>query len=415
MAIITVVTGLSLFTFSNPVVAQESRQIFLHDAIQTALDSNLIIRSAGFSVDVSKKLKGNALDLPKTSFEGQYGQINSFSKDNSFTISQSFAFPTVYANRFKLANANITSSEINQTVVRLEISSQVKLWYWQYVYLLSKQKLLSYQDSLYAGFLRAAELRSKAGETNRLEMITARSQSLEIKNQLFQISSDLEITARKLMLILNTSIQIIPADTELRLIYESIQEDTLSIEGNPSLKLIKQQVEIARLEKKVQQSQTLPDLSIGYFNQSMIGTQDVNGSQQTFGGGDRFSGVQAGISVPLWFPAYTSKNKAATIYYEKSQTDAENYSKSVSGSLKSLLDEFRKFSASVNYYESQAVPEADLIIDQASKSYKAGALDYLDFVLTLNRALTIKQNYLDALNNCNQTLISIDFVTGKIF
>jgi cobalt-zinc-cadmium resistance protein CzcA len=397
MAIITVVTGLSLFTFSNPVVAQESRQIFLHDAIQTALDSNLIIRSAGFSVDVSKKLKGNALDLPKTSFEGQYGQINSFSKDNSFTISQSFAFPTVYANRFKLANANITSSEINQTVVRLEISSQVKLWYWQYVYLLSKQKLLSYQDSLYAGFLRAAELRSKAGETNRLEMITARSQSLEIKNQLFQISSDLEITARKLMLILNTSIQIIPADTELRLIYESIQEDTLSIEGNPSLKLIKQQVEIARLEKKVQQS------------------QDVNGSQQTFGGGDRFSGVQAGISVPLWFPAYTSKSKAATIYYEKSQTDAENYSKSVSGSLKSLLDEYRKFSASVSYYESQAVPEADLIIDQASKSYKAGALDYLDFVLTLNRALTIKQNYLDALNNCNQTLISIDFVTGKIF
>jgi cobalt-zinc-cadmium resistance protein CzcA len=80
-----------------------------------------------------------------------------------------------------------------------------------------------------------------------------------------------------------------------------------------------------------------------------------------------------------------------------------------------LLDEYKKFSASVSYYESQAVPEADIIIDQASKSYKAGALDYLDFVLTLSRALTIKQNYLDALHNCNQTLISIDFVTGKIF
>ena len=43
------------------------------------------------------------------------------------------------------------------------------------------------------------------------------------------------------------------------------------------------------------------------------------------------------------------------------------------------------------------MPEAELIIEQATLSYKAGALDYLDYVLTLDRALAIKQNYLDAL------------------
>lgn len=410
-----IVFGLIFLSMSNALSGQEKRTINLHDAIQTALDSNLYIRSAGYSAEISKALKGAAFDLPKTSIEGQYGQFNSFSKDNSFTASQSFAFPTVYANRYKLANANIKSSELNKTVAQLEISSQVKLWYWQYVYLVSKQKLLIYQDSLYSGFMKAAELRSKVGETNRLEMITARTQSLEVKNQLFQVGSDLEITARKLMLILNSRVQSIPADSELRLMYSSLQIDTLSISGNPSLKLIEQQTEIARLEKKVQQSQILPDFSIGYFNQSIIGTQDVNGIPRTFGKGDRFSGIQAGISVPLWFPAYTSRSKAAKISHEKSLIDAENYSKFVSGNLKTLLDEYNKFSAVVKYYESQAIPEAEMIIDQASKSYKAGALDYLDYVLTLNKALTIKQNYLDAINNCNQTLISIDFVTGKTF
>ena len=69
----------------------------------------------------------------------------------------------------------------------------------------------------------------------------------------------------------------------------------------------------------------------------------------------------------------------------------------------------------MEYYEKQAVPEAELIIEQATLSYKAGALDYLDYVLTLNRALAIKQNYLDALNDCNQTIISIEYITGKIF
>jgi cobalt-zinc-cadmium resistance protein CzcA len=80
-----------------------------------------------------------------------------------------------------------------------------------------------------------------------------------------------------------------------------------------------------------------------------------------------------------------------------------------------ILDEYTKFSSSVEYYERQAVPEADIIIEQATLSYKAGALDYLDYVSTLNRALSIKQNYLDALNNCNQTIISIEYITGKIF
>ena len=69
----------------------------------------------------------------------------------------------------------------------------------------------------------------------------------------------------------------------------------------------------------------------------------------------------------------------------------------------------------VDYYEKQAVPEAEMIINQAALSYRAGALDYLDYVLTLNRALAIKQNYLDALNECNQTIISIEYITGKIF
>jgi len=85
------------------------------------------------------------------------------------------------------------------------------------------------------------------------------------------------------------------------------------------------------------------------------------------------------------------------------------------GNYNSLLGEYAKYNNSLNYYEKQAVPEADLIIDQASKSYKAGAIDYLDYIQSLSRALSIKQNYLDALNNYNQTIVSIEFITGKIF
>jgi cobalt-zinc-cadmium resistance protein CzcA len=189
--------------------------------------------------------------------------------------------------------------------------------------------------------------------------------------------------------------------------------DSAGIGMNPSLGFIRQQVEVSHREKVLEQSRMMPDLSIGYFSQTIQGIQEVNNAPVTFGSGDRFNGIQAGISVPLWI--VPSKVKAARINEEIAISDAEYYSRYLSSTYKSLLDEYKKYSGTIDFYEKQAVPESDLIIDQSSRSYKAGALDYLDYVLSLNRALEIKQDYLDALNNFNQTIINIEYIRGQTF
>jgi heavy metal efflux system protein len=405
---------LGIVSISNHLNGQ-AKTINVNEAIRIALDSSLSVKSAAYSVDASKALKGAAIDLPKTEIDGEYGQFNSYTNDNSITVSQSFEFPTVYINRFRLANANVISSEWKYKIALLDLATQVKQVYWHYVYLAAKQKLLSYQDSLFTGFLRAAELRARAGETNRLEMITARSQSLEIRNQLFQVSSDIGTYGRKLMVLLNCRTTLVPSENELHKIDASFLSDTTTIDQSPLLGYVHQQVEVSRLNKKLEKSQMLPDLSVGYFNQTIIGTQEVNGVPREFGPDFRFRGVQAGISVPLWFGPYTSKSKAAKINEYIAQTDAENFTRSITGNYQSAFDEYKKFSVSIDYYESQAVPESDLIIEQATMSYRAGAMDYLDYVLNLNRALAIRQSYLDAMNSYNQTIISIEYITGKIF
>jgi len=397
------------------VKAQQVKVINLHQAIQMALDSNLSVRSSAYSVEVQKSLKSASWDLPKTSIEGQYGQFNSYNKDNSFTVSQSFAFPTVYINQNKLANANVKSSELQLKASQLEIANQVKQVYWQLAYLHSKQKLFVYQDSLYAGFLRAAKLRAKVGETNRLEMINASSQSLEVKNELQQVTADLSIYYQKLQTLLNTNLSVRLSDTVLQRIDFKPMADSSVLDGNPLVSYAHQQVEISHFEKNVEQSRMMPDFSVGYFSQTMRGTQEVNGMPRTFGPGDRFNGIQAEIAIPLWFVSNTAKIKSARLKELVSQTDAENYSKSVASNYRTLLGEFTKIGNSLAYYEKQAVPEANMIIDQATRSYKAGAMDYLEYIHNLDQALSIRKNYLDALNNYNQILISIEFITGKTF
>ena len=410
--IATILVIVALFG-ANQTQAQEKKTIKLHEAIQMALDSNLTVRSSGYSLEVQKALKGAAWDFGKTNIDGQFGQFNSYSKDNSFTLSQSFEFPSVYANQHKLAKANVKSSEWQLKTSQLEIATQVKQVYWQLAYLYSKEKLLNYQDSLYSGFMKAAELRAKVGETNKLEMITARSQSMEIKNQLQQIQADKTILARQLQTLLNTKSQLILADTVLKQIdFQQISPEN-SLAENPSLGYANQQVAISHIEKQLEVSRTLPDFSVGYFSQTMKGEQEVSGLPRSFGPGDRFNGIQASIAIPLWYSPFAAKIKAAKLKEQVASTDAEQYSKTLESNYQSLIDQYQKYLKSITYYEKQAIPEASLIISQATQSYKVGVLDYLDYVLSLGRALTIRQNYLDELNNCNQTVINLEFLSGK--
>ncbi len=409
---------MALFIFSSASLAasaQNRKKVSLREAIEVALDSNLSIRSVGYSASVQRVLKGASWDIPKTVIEGQYGQINSFQNDNSFAVSQAFAFPTVYINQNRLSNANIKSAEWQYKSVKLEVATQVKQVYWQLAYLYSRHRLLVYQDSLYSGFSRAAELRARTGETNRLEMITARTQSLEIKNQLQQVMVDVGIYNRKLQTLMNVVMIVSPADTVLLRLDFISEPDSTALNSNPALGNIRQQVVVSRIEKDLELSRMMPDLSVGYFSQTMIGQQEIDGTSRTFDGGYRFTGIQAGIALPLWFGPTLSKSKAAKVQEQVSRTNADYYAISLTSNYNSLLEEYGKYAASADYYENQAVPEANLIIEQATRSFKAGALDYLEYIITLNKALDIKQNYLDALNNCNQTIINLDFITGKLF
>ena len=395
---------LVLLSFSTA----HAQQIHCDQAIRMALDSNLTVRSSGLQIDLDRALKKASVDIGKTSIEGQYGQFNSSVKDNGITVSQSFAFPTVYVNQRKLADSKIKSSEWQHKVTQLEIATQVKQLYWQLAYLHSLKTLLQEQDKLFEGFVKAASARSQNGETGSLEKMTARSQALEIQNRSRQASADIVVCKRKLQTLLNTSMAITTADTVLKQIPFTPSAEVLT--QHPSLALAKQEVALANSEKKLERSRMLPDLSIGYMNQTIDGTLNSSGNAYR-----RFSGIQAGITLPLWAAPYTAKIKAAGISEAMAQTNSENFSKSLSSSYDQLLQEYATLKSSVDYYEQQAVPEALMIVDQSNLNYKAGSLNYLDYVLSLGRASDIRKNYLEALNGLNQIIIQLQYLTGQFF
>ena len=68
----------------------------------------------------------------------------------------------------------------------------------------------------------------------------------------------------------------------------------------------------------------LPDFNVGYFNQSLIGFQNINGTEVNFDGSKRFQGFNVGISIPITFFSNASRIKSLDYKQQALQKEADN-------------------------------------------------------------------------------------------
>jgi cobalt-zinc-cadmium resistance protein CzcA len=189
--------------------------------------------------------------------------------------------------------------------------------------------------------------------------------------------------------------------------------DSLALAGNPSLAYLRQQIEIAREAKSLEKAQLLPDIRVGYFNQSLIGFQEEGGTSRYYGPNDRFTGVEAGVSVPLWIGPRLAGVRAAEVRRQIAASELAYSRKNLQGQYTQAVQQYLKYQNSLEYYRQNALPQAALILQNAQQGFQGGAIGYLEYVQALERALAIQSDYLELLNQYNQSVITLEFVTGK--
>jgi cobalt-zinc-cadmium resistance protein CzcA len=343
-----------------------------------------------------------------------YGQYNSYRNDLNVTVSQSLAFPTVYMNLAELAKANMQSSELNRDVVKNELIYNVKQTWYQLLFFADRQRLLENQDSIYAEYYRAASVRYKMGESNYLEQITAETQLFEIRNRMFQNKADIDITLQRMAVLINSRSELVLLDSVLVKRPLVLTRDSTAVSDNPALAYMKQKISVHEKQKKVERSRLLPDWNVGYFNQSLSGYQENDQRVSNYyGSSNRFQGVMVGVSIPLWARAQAARIKAADFGVKIAETQYDVLQRNIEGQYQQLVQEYFKYSNSLTYYEKNLLPQADLILTNAQKAYRSGEINYVEYMSSLNKALTARTDYLNLLNQYNQSVINIEFIIGN--
>ncbi len=407
----TIIAILIIMAPLNSLNAQTDSLTSIDQIIGLAMENNGQLTTSQLNVDAMQLETKSAWDIGKTEFNFQYGKYNSFENDFAFDVSQQFQFPSVYAKQRNLAQQQLESSKINVVISQNDLKRDLRLLWSQLAFLHESKRLLNYQDSLYTQFLKATKLRYETEESNFLEMATAETKVMEIQNNLTLIETDITICQDRLNALINDSIQHMfhPPVLEKSEIADLYNTDLIL--NSPQIAWYQNQVDIANAENTVMKSKMLPDISIGYFNQSLIGTTTANGGTTT--ASDRFTGAQAGISIPLFFGSYKADIQKSKLQSEIAQVNADYNESLLRNTYQSHLNELLKQTNSLNYYETKAIPQAELILENANKGFTSGAINYLEFIQSESQALEIKFNYLKTLYAFNQAVIHLEYLINK--
>lgn len=383
----------------------------IEQAISIGLKNNGYVNSTKMNVQYLGTAEKSAINIDKTDFNVQYGQYNSLENDFGFNVNQSFEFPTVYSAQKKLAEKKTDEGEIQLSAVENDLRKEIRQAWYELSYNHDKRILLEYQDSLYSEFLRAATIRYEAEEGTYLEKVSAETQLMKIRNELSLIEVDISIQEKRIKSLLNDNsiFEIVPQKLDKKQMNSTL--DSELIQSNPTLRSIQQKIIVAQAEKSVNKAKMLPNLSIGYFNQSLIGSPTANGSVAT--SSNRFSGVQGGVSIPLFYGSYKSEIKMAQIKSEMAQVNSDYYLVALTSQYEQSLNEVLKLQGSLKYYEESALSHAELIIDNAHKSFLNGAIDYVEYFQSIRQALEVKFNYINTIKGYNIAVINIEHLINQ--
>ncbi|MCU0369014.1 MAG: TolC family protein [Cyclobacteriaceae bacterium] len=396
------------------LIGKSQQLLTLEQAIESALQKNEGVQAARYNIESQKALKKTGFDLPKTNVSLLYGQYNSYAKnDNNLTVTQTIPF-TAFGSQGALNRSLVASSELKKAATENELIFQVKQVYYQLAFLRAKQKLLEQQDSIYGGFLKAASLRYKTGEANLLEQATAESQRNEVRNLLSKNQADQLVIRNQLKTLINSEELPDITDAELNQISFSNTPDSVAVQANPSARYMQQQMQVAKNEKKVEAAKAAPEVMLGFFTQTLIGIQDAeSGSGAIASSSDRFTGFQVGLSIPLWFVPQQGRVKAAEYNRQAAESNYQYYHKTLQGQYQQAMQEYTKNKNSLEYYTTSALPNAELILKQTLLAFSNGEIGYAEYLLGVQKAIAIKEGHLQTLNDYNQSIIYIEFLSGN--
>lgn len=391
------ITSVLLIFFASYSYSQESPKT-LDELIAISIDNNAGLNANRLKVQQSDALINSAFDFDKTQVYYEYDE-NNLAINNEplkvFGIQQQFKFPTVYFAGKKLNEASYSLESSSYAIQEKMLEYEVTSSYHEYLYTKEKETIYERVDSLYQNFAKIANRRFELGETNYLEKITARSKQRQVNLNFLRAQQDAKIAYGRLMKVVQSKDAFVIADNPL----SEISLDIIDLSNSPELTYHKIRSSLFQAKRKYEKQQLMPDINLNYFQGGNSGLKN------------NLSGYQLGLKIPLFFSGQSSRIAASKIAEDIATEESRDYEIRLSTKYQALKSQLIQHEKALEYYRQEGSVLSDEILKTANSSFKNGEIDFYQYILSLENAYEIQLNHLESLNNYNQTVIKINYLT----
>ena len=340
-------------------------------------------------------LSKSSFDPAKLAFRGELGNVNSSLNDSKYAVEQVFDLPKVYQAQKNL-NLSISQNYSYQIVLDQKmIQHAVEQLYIQLQFQVAKGILLSQLDSIYAKQLAAVDARFKAGQDNGLEQLNMQNwvslhKQLMIKNQNEQLGLQ-----KQFVILLQDPSLLIPTES---LIFEPKLLDTVIDAGHPMNLFWKQKLQSAIAETNVAKSKILPQVAVGYTNQSFR----MNPNDQ-----NRYNSVNLGLNVPLFRSGLKQKVKASQANETVMMHEKEKAILDLNMQIQKAWSNYQETIDLYQHIQKGLIPNATKMANMANLSFKEGQISYIEWSNAMSQVQQIQMQAIEslALFNLNQSTL----------
>jgi cobalt-zinc-cadmium resistance protein CzcA len=392
--------GISILFLISSVFsyAQQTQELSVEEVYKLALERNSSVKASQLYVEKSKTAINTVAFFDKTNLYYGYDENNLAINERPisvFGVSQDFKFPTNYLAERQLKKQEY-QVELSKYELRVqELKQDVYSAYYQLNYHEIKAEMYKFLDSLYTDFSKSAKRRFELGDTNYLESITAQSKHRQISTSYKQALQQVRYSQEQLKkLIFVDSIVISTGAQPL----EELALKPLEINNHLGTEYMATMVDLEKSKTNLERHKLLPDLSAEYFQGSNTGLNQ------------NLIGYQFGLKIPLLFSGQRKKIKEAQLNYEAMEQEEMAYKTNLETKYNSLMAQLLQYKEVINYYNTEGKALSEQIIATANRSHKEGEIDFFQYIQSIETAQNLQLDYLEHLNNYNQTLIQLNYL-----
>jgi cobalt-zinc-cadmium resistance protein CzcA len=385
--------------------SQTPQSFDLNQCLEMAKINNASLRSAEIQVQREKLTGRSNAVIPKTNVSLMVGQYNSYvKKDNNLTVTQSIPFPTVISKEFALGEARTAQANVMYRSTWKELSLEVQKTYETISFLKATIELLKQQDSLLSDIERKYALKLSIQDVTKLDAILISTKRKELQNKMRISEQEIVSEEIKLQILTGFEQRITTKQEPFELKKFINTSDTSLLSHHPGIEFFTQQNNVLEHQKAVLKARALPDITVGYTNQSLSGIQLIDGKEVTFTPSNRFQVGQVGLAVPLFYGAYKRQSSVLDLELKQNSLNKKYASETLNAGFQQTMNAYSSLLDSYTLYAEQLIPQTVVMREQGLIMLETGEISMIEFLQTKQSIIDIELNYIKLIKDINQTI-----------